>query len=458
MIKKKKILIFIETDVVVRHFIFSNAFHDLNKSHDVVYVFPDGDKRLGNSLDNIDIEGSRRLKLLPKRERLKLWRLRFFVEKLRKKNGVPKHVLKQWRENFTKGNPLYAKYIYLFFGLPFVFPFFTFIVNLLIKKLPNIELIRILKNEKPDLLIHPSVLQGSYIDDVIFYGNKIKKPVIVIMNSWDNPLTKRSVVNKNYYLLVWGKQTKLHAINYMGLDSSRVIEFGAAQFDLYNSHNKLKPFNSDDKNKNKNVKILLYAGSSKFADEFEHLLKIDEAIKVGNLPKIKVIYRPHPWGKCGHKGYRFKNHTFENIVFDTNMKNYIFRDFTKDNLKLLPNLENTKKLLLNVDFVLSPLSTILLEAMILGKIPICLMPEDEIQAEHFHMVKKSPHFEEILQNKEVVVINGSEFLIDGIKKSYEDSMKVDKSNILKKDSEFFISKFSKPFKERLLDFVEELNH
>ena len=123
----------------------------------------------------------------------------------------------------------------------------------------------------------------------------------------------------------------------------------------------------------------MYAGSSKFADEFAHLLKIDKAIKVGNLPEIKVIYRPHPWGQCGYKGYRFKNHNFENIILDTNMKEYVFRDFKKDTSKFLPNLENTKDLLLKVDFVLSPLSTILLEAMMLGKIPICLMPEDEIK-------------------------------------------------------------------------------
>ena len=204
------------------------------------------------------------------------------------------------------------------------------------------------------------------------------------------------------------------------------------------------------------IKTLLYAGSSKFADEFTHLSNIDEAIKVGNLPKIKVIYRPHPWGKCGYKGDRFKNHIFENIIFDPNMKEYIYRDFTKDNSKFLPNLKNTKDLLLNVDFVLSPLSTILLEAMMLGKIPICLMPEDEIHAGHFHMVKKSPHFDEILANKNVIVINGAEFLINGIKKAYNDSLKINKSIILKKDSEFFISKFSKPFNKRLLDLVEKL--
>ncbi len=452
-----KILIFIETDVVVRHFIFSKAFLYLQQSHDVIYVFPDGDKRLGNiSLDKLDIQGSKRLKLMPYKERLKLWRLRFFVEKLRSKKGVPNAVVNQWRKDFTMGNPKYAKYVYLFFGLPLVFPLFSLIINFLIKKLPNLELIKILKDVKPDLLIHPSVLQGSYIDDVIYYGNKIKKPVVVIMNSWDNPLTKRSVVNKDYFLLVWGQQTKQHAINYMGLDKNKVIEFGAAQFDLYNNYEDQFKTN-DSENEAKKIKTLLYAGSSKFADEFAHLLKIDEAIKVGNLPKINIIYRPHPWGSCGYKGYRIKKHTFENIIIDPNMKEYVSRDFTKDNSKFLPNLKNTKDLLLYVDFVLSPLSTILIEAMMLGKVPICLMPENEIQAEHFHMVKKSPHFDEILENKEVIVINGSEYLLDGIKKAYKNSLKLNKSNILKKDSEFFISKFSKPFNKRLLDFVEKLN-
>ena len=197
------------------------------------------------------------------------------------------------------------------------------------------------------------------------------------------------------------------------------------------------------------IKTLLYAGSSKFADEFTHLLNIDEAIKVGNLPKIKVIYRPHPWGKCGYKGIDLRNHIFENIIFDPNMKEYISEILQKIIQNFFRILKNTKDLLLNVDFVLSPFSTILLEAMMLGKIPICLMPEDEIQAEHFHMVKKAPHFDEILANENVIVINGSEFLINGIKKAYDDSTKKNKSNILKKESEYFISQFSKPFNKRL---------
>ena len=58
-------------------------------------------------------------------------------------------------------------YIYIFSLLANYFPIFTFIVNFLLSKTPNKEMIKILDEEKPDLLIHPSVLQGSYID-VIF--------------------------------------------------------------------------------------------------------------------------------------------------------------------------------------------------------------------------------------------------------------------------------------------------
>ena len=43
---------------------------------------------------------------------------------------------------------------------------------------------------------------------------------------------------------------------------------------------------------------------------------IDEAISKGDLPKINVIYRPHPWGCCGYKGYRFKEYKFRNVKFD----------------------------------------------------------------------------------------------------------------------------------------------
>ena len=90
-----KILIFIETDVVVRHFVFSKAFQKINESHEVVYIFPYGDKRLGPiKPQNLNLGGCRRINLQPCTKRNKLWRIRFFVEKLRAKKNISKKVVK----------------------------------------------------------------------------------------------------------------------------------------------------------------------------------------------------------------------------------------------------------------------------------------------------------------------------------------------------------------------------
>ena len=70
-----KILIFIETDVVVRHFVFSKAFQKINESHEVVYIFPYGDKRLGPiKPQNLNLGSCRRVNLQPCIKRNKLWR------------------------------------------------------------------------------------------------------------------------------------------------------------------------------------------------------------------------------------------------------------------------------------------------------------------------------------------------------------------------------------------------
>ena len=80
-----KILIFIETDVVIRHFIYSDAFKLINRAHEVVYVFPNGDKRLGDiKTENLNLDGSRIINLLPFAQRLKLWRMRFFCREIKR--------------------------------------------------------------------------------------------------------------------------------------------------------------------------------------------------------------------------------------------------------------------------------------------------------------------------------------------------------------------------------------
>ena len=69
-------------------------------------------------------------------------------------------------------------------------------------------------NKKTDLIIHPSILQGYFVNELLrFYiSNKQSIPLIFLMNSWDNPSSKVLRTGKPSKLVVWGQQSKNHAV------------------------------------------------------------------------------------------------------------------------------------------------------------------------------------------------------------------------------------------------------
>ena len=454
-----KIFIFIEHSAIIRHFLDSKAFSLLDKNHDLFYVFPFGHKRLGHlNENNLRINSSKVINLPVDQKRVSLWGSRFWVESLRCKKGFSNLQTETNRRVFKACNPRKLYMLYRFLGMPIIFKFFTVLTNQILARNPNTSLENLIKNKKPDLLIHPSVLSGVYINDLIDTGNRLKIPIIIIMNSWDNPSSKRSVVSNNYWLLVWGPQTKMHAKNLMNMPEEKIIEFGAAQFDIYKELPK--------KNKEEilsyhgvfNLKkpTLLYAGSSKSTDEFSHLKKIDEAINAKKLPIVNIIYRPHPWGEAGKDSLKFKEFKFKNVFIDRNMKNFLF-DNENNKEHYLSKYSDTRDLLYSVDAVISPLSTILIEAMIIGKPPLCFMPIEEKGAVHFQIAKDSIHFNELLSMNEIIVIWGVKNLINGVSDLIERIENEKFSLELKKASKFFVKEFSKSFRERILDFVNKIN-
>ena len=454
-----KILIFIEHSIIVRHFINSKAFSLLAQKHQVIYVLPFGNKRLGKlKKKDIDIKDSKIINLPVNHKRVSLWGSRFSVELLKGLKGWDKSNKKNSRRIFKRLNPIKLYFLYRFLGLPIIFNLFKIFINKQLSNNPNKKFENLIKNEKPDLIIHPSVLSGVYINEIVYQGNKFKIPVVLIMNSWDNPSSKRSVVSNNYWLLVWGPQTKMHARKLMNMPSNKVIEFGAAQFDIYSeapkkSKDKILSFHSI---KDPNYPTLLYAGSSKNTDEFSHLRKIDNAINLKTIPKVNIIYRPHPWGQGGKDSSRFKNYKFENITIDRNMKNYLL-NYKKFESNLSAKYSDTRDILYAVDAVISPLSTILIEAMIMGKSPLCFMPIDEKDTFHFELARHSTHFEDLLSNKNIIVVWGGGNLLNGITDLVERIKNKKNKRSLEAASEFFVKKFNSPFKKRIVKFIEEID-
>ena len=94
----------------------------------------------------------------------------------------------------------------------------------------------------------------------------------------------------------------------------------------------------------------------------------ENGIKESILPDCHVIYRPHPWRdplKADEED--FFSLKWDHITMDPTMSDFYRRVISKPTGKMfLADYSISNKLLTLVDAVISPLSTMLIEALIKG--------------------------------------------------------------------------------------------
>lgn len=449
-----KILVFIDHDIMIRHFVRSGVFQETIARHDVVWVFPEeGNRRIHTDLATIPLGAPvRRIKLNPVRQ--SIWSWWFHAETMRWRLGKDAAAFRRHRAiNRTKAD----NRRFGLRGLPLVFSLYSLGCRWRLARQPEAELENLLDAEKPDLIVHPTVLHGLFLNELIYHGRKRKIPVVAIMNSWDNPSTKRAMIGTPDWLLVWGPQTRNHAVRYVGMRRDRAVIFGAAQFDIYRT-----PPEIDRETFRRTYevpvgnRILVYAGSSKETDEFAHLKAIDEAIERGEIANVSVVYRPHPWGLGGRDGTRIAAEPWRHIRFDVSMVDYL-QGLNDPTRKRLPDADyrHTRDLLANVDAVVSPLSTIVLEAALFGVPSMCFLPVDDTQAQHFHMNVDLTHFRDLYEMPEFVVSRGTESLLPGVKELLSRVGDPAFALRLSRAADHFVHRFDRPYGERLADFLAE---
>ena len=228
-----KILVFIDADPVIRHFILSKQFEPLEAAHDVTYVFNDvtGDdpKKLRIKFDYRKLNLGRMLNIRIDRRRRGLWYPLFTTAVLRTQRGQPNFTAR--RTGFLKLMDERRVRRYEFLGIPGIYQIFRF----LYMRYMGIhrELDRLIEREKPDAIVYPTLLNGAFMNELALICEKRNVPLVALMNSWDNPSSKATVVGNIDYLVVWGEQTREQSITYLNMPRERVLCFGAAQFQVY---------------------------------------------------------------------------------------------------------------------------------------------------------------------------------------------------------------------------------
>ena len=447
-----KILVFIEHDIVIRHFIHSKVFHPLAAKHEVLFVFPeDGHKRVATDVAALDL-GAPFIRLAVGQGRRKLWKRLFQVGHLRWRRGRQQAAMRKfyWQALGWK-----AALMYSVLALPGVYRLYKRHIMAAMAARPYEGLEALIAEQRPDAIAHPSVLEGEYINDLVDACQRHDIPLTVIMNSWDNPSTKSAVVGNPDWLLVWGPQTRQHAIDHMGLAVAQIIEFGAAQFDVFRAEPRIdraefcRIHDIDP-----SAKILLYAGSSKGTDEFSHLVAIDDAIEAGRLGHAVAVYRPHPWGDGGRGGYRIAGHAWRHVRIESTMRAYLDGVSAGQSGITIPDYRHTHDVLASVDALVSPLSTIILEAALHGKPVLCFLPTDDGSADHFQMALPLVHFEDMFRASEVHTAHGTETLIPALADLLAHIDDADFRARLAVMAEHFVRSFERPYGERIMEFLE----
>lgn len=444
-----KALVFLDHDIICRNFVMSGALRGLPDAFNLRFIFPDdGGKRVKLDPASLNL-GAPFERLKVSNTRQQTWRWVLFAQQLRFGGGEHEAAIRKLRRR-TLGWK--ASLLLSLANLPVGSWIFRRLVDKRLTETPNLDLQGLLDREQPDIVFHPSVLESVFMNDLVVECTRRKIPLVVAMNSWDNPSTKRSVVGKPDLLLVWGPQTAEHARRFMGQPDTQVEQFGAAQFDVF-----LEPPRVSRADYCKALglspasRLILFAGSNAQTDELASLTAIDEALAEGRLRDISVIYRPHPWGGGGRGGERLAAARWKRIVIDPTMQSYIDSLGSAPGRITLPDARDTHDLVSTVDVVISPLSTILLEAMIHGKLPVAFVPEDDAGSEVMSTNVPMLHFREFLTLPDVKVARSVDELVRLLGTPSVMSSAPETGEALKKAAAWFVKRFDRPWRDRIVE-------
>jgi hypothetical protein len=222
-----RVAVFIDHEIMIRHFLKSGVFELLEKEHDVTYVFPEKNKRVKTDPASLHLRNYKTV--VVDADRVFLWQRLYQATALRRARASvdKKLIFEFWRESL--GNKPFLKS--WFWSWPGTNDFYRW--HIVRKAGRNAPLDRFLKEERVDAVVHPTVLAGLFVTDLVQWGRENKPPVIFLMNSWDNPSTKAMTMGYPDALVVWGDQTKAQAHTHLGIPNDQIYCFGAAQFDVY---------------------------------------------------------------------------------------------------------------------------------------------------------------------------------------------------------------------------------
>ena len=262
------------------------------------------------------------------------------------------------------------------------------------------EVDRLIKDLSPQWVLLPSSCEDSLTADLIKAARQAGARSLILVNGWDNLTSKGTIPVVPDKIGVWGPQAKEDALRIHDVSENRIVMLGAPHFESYFKRNgatedtnpEIRRFNGIPDGK----RVILFGGCLQPFDEVSALRLLEKAIEAGTIPNAHVLYRPHPWRHSRAYEDPFKAEEFRHVSLDQQVAEVFLKvkrgGDTGLSKKHFPDLSYYPKLIRLADFVISPLSTFVLESLLMGKRTIAICYSD---GRHYFSADKVSQYEHV---------------------------------------------------------------
>ena len=231
---------------------------------------------------------------------------------------------------------------------------------------------KIFDEVNPLYAIIPTSLLDVFCNEVLWSCQAEDVACLLLQSGWDNMSSKGVIHHQPTFAGCWGEQSVGHAKTVQGISRSRTRALGAPHYEF------LKPAPAEARAQFRAQlgvgdaeRLVLFGGAFRQFDETGTLQRLDAAIEAGRLGSMTILYRPHPWRAQRKHEDDFFQCTWKHVVFDPVMKERYTR-VRKDPAYLkravpMYDMAYLALVLSASDAVISPMSTLLVEALLMQR-------------------------------------------------------------------------------------------
>lgn len=257
----------------------------------------------------------------------------------------------------------------------------------------NESLESLIRQHQPKLVIFAVTGVEATGTELVHLSKQYGFKTLFLVNGWDNLSSKGVFPLLPDDMGVWGPQTFLHAIQIQGMSPSHTHLIGCSRYEDYLAQGQQalpSPFD---------FPYILFAGATVACDELRPLHLLDDSLSRLGIPNLKIIYRPHPWREQRHPNCAdyFDPADFKHVILDPQIA-AVYSEGKQTGQEGVaraeyPSLSYYPQLVKNATFVISPMSSMTLEAALFDIPTLVLAMDDGFHKIPSHLQAQYTHFE-----------------------------------------------------------------